>query len=221
MNTYIGSLRVHDFRRVVCTVEVRNRYWEQGKLLLPVDGGKTWNGELQEVVRCKVLMPLDVLNNYRRDEAVKAAANFLSRARNRAKLLLGQDVLSVKALDGIDDFNVVAVPLGSFGNFSALLPQEWAELRAWNELPDPEDAARQIVAAINEGTYDEASAAALLKRSVQKVDSYEELHGRLRHVRRDQPGFNSRNYATKKPYRSKPTDEDYRDPNGPDWDDDK
>lgn len=220
MNKSIRALRVRVSSFVACSAEVRNRWWEQGKLLLPIEGGKTWHGEIQEVVRFKMLLPRSDLASYRRDYAVKAVACFLSRGRNRAKMLLGQDILSVNPLEGLDELDAVAVPFGSYSNFSVFLPHEWEELQAWNELPDPEDAARQIVASINDGTYEESAATSLLKLSIQKVDTYEELYGRLRHPRRDQPGFNYKNYATKRPYKSKPTDEDYRDPNDP-CDDDK
>lgn len=220
MGKNIESLKVRETSFIICSAEVRNRWWQQGTLLLPVDDGRTWHGETQEVIRFRVLMPVNMHNSYRKNDAVKAAANFLSRARNRSKQKLGQDILTVKPLGAQEKFDVAVIPLGAFGNFSAFLPEEWAELLAWNALPDPEVAARQIVAIINEGTYDETKAITLLNQSIQKVDAYDELHERLTHFRRYQPGFNSKNYSTKKPYKSKPTDEDYREPDDP-WDDDK
>lgn len=218
MGTCIDTLRIwNDASFAVYSVKVRNRWWERGKKFYTLDDGKTWHGEIQEIVTLKVLLHPEA--SYENDEAIKVAARFLSKARNRAKLLLGQEILSRESVSGRDNFDVAVVRIG-YSNHCAFLPSEWQEVLSWNRLPDPELAVKQITNSIYRGEFEAAAAVELLEKSKQKVDALPELSKRLLHPRRYQPGFNSKNYATKKPYKSKPSDEDYRPPNDP-WDEDK
>jgi hypothetical protein len=193
--SYIESLRVRATRFKIVEAIVLNCWVHEDKPFFS-DNGKTWEGEEQETLTIRVLMPIE-LYGHEMTGALCRAAEFLGPARNRARLKLRQEVLDLKAR-GLDDSFHAAVVLRGMANPDAYLPSEWAELLTWNALPDPEEAARRIVEDLLNGTFDEESTIELLRQSVLKVDTSEALHTKLCHPHRYQEGYNSTNHRTKR-----------------------